>query len=118
MLLSINFVIVVLSPPGITNASKSFKPYLAADWMFMINLIAKGKVYRTKDTYIVLGKEGNSSKKNPSVYVDKKYYKLMPKDGIIPIPSRIFRHGGWVKVKIPKAFEGSLPTKITDKFSF
>ena len=60
------------------NASKSLKSYLAADWMFMINLIAKGKVCRTKDTYIVLGKEGNSSKKNLSVYVDKKYYSILP----------------------------------------
>jgi len=64
----------------------------------------------------LIGQKGGNTYITKLTHVDKKYYKLMPKDGIIPIPSRIFRHGGWVKVKIPKAFEGSLPTKITDKF--
>jgi hypothetical protein len=41
------------------------------------------------------------------INVDKKWWSKLPKDGILEIPSRIFRTpgGGWFKVKTPKVFE-------------
>ena len=36
--------------------------------------------------------------------VDKKYQNKLPIGSTLPIPARIFRHGGWVKVKTPSAF--------------
>ena len=36
--------------------------------------------------------------------IDKKYQSKLPIDSILPIPARVFRHGGWVKVKTPSAF--------------
>ena len=42
------------------------------------------------------------------IHIDKKYYSKLPSDGIIEIPSRIFRlpGGGWYKIKTKGAFEG------------
>jgi len=41
------------------------------------------------------------------IHIDKKYWSKLPKDGIIPIPSRIFDipGGGWAKLKTPSVFE-------------
>jgi hypothetical protein len=36
--------------------------------------------------------------------VDKKYQNKLPIGSTLPIPARVFRHGGWVKVKTPSAF--------------
>ena len=36
--------------------------------------------------------------------IDKKYQSKLPIGSTLPIPSRIFRHGGWVKVKVPSVF--------------
>jgi len=38
------------------------------------------------------------------VGVDKKYQNKLPIGSTLPIPARIFRHGGWVKIKVPSAF--------------
>ena len=38
------------------------------------------------------------------VGVDKKYRSKLPIGSTLPIPARIFRHGGWVKIKVPSAF--------------
>ena len=38
----------------------SLKHYLASDWIFMINLIFQGKIFRSLNTYLILGREGNS----------------------------------------------------------
>jgi len=41
------------------------------------------------------------------IHIDKQYWSKLPKDGIIPIPSRIFDipGGGWAKLKTPSVFE-------------
>jgi hypothetical protein len=36
--------------------------------------------------------------------IDKKYQNKLPIGSTLPIPARLFRHGGWVKVKTPSAF--------------
>lgn len=36
--------------------------------------------------------------------IDKKYQHKLPLGSTLPIPARIFRHGGWVKIKTPSAF--------------
>jgi hypothetical protein len=36
--------------------------------------------------------------------IDKKYQNKLPLGSTLPIPARIFRHGGWVKIKTPSAF--------------
>ena len=36
--------------------------------------------------------------------IDKKYQSKLPIGSTLPIPARFFRHGGWVKVKVPSAF--------------
>ena len=36
--------------------------------------------------------------------IDKKYQNKLPIGSTLPIPARLFRHGGWVKVKVPSAF--------------
>jgi hypothetical protein len=38
------------------------------------------------------------------VGVDKKYQSKLPMGSTLPIPARVFRHGGWVKIKVPSAF--------------
>jgi len=38
------------------------------------------------------------------VGVDKKHQNKLPIGSTLPIPARIFRHGGWVKIKVPSAF--------------
>jgi hypothetical protein len=38
------------------------------------------------------------------VGVDKKYQSKLPIGSTLPIPARVFRHGGWVKIKAPSAF--------------
>ena len=41
------------------------------------------------------------------IHIDKQYWSKLPKNGIIPIPARIFDipGGGWVKLKTPSVFE-------------
>jgi hypothetical protein len=36
--------------------------------------------------------------------IDKKYQNKLPIGSTLPIPARLFRHGGWVKIKVPSAF--------------
>ena len=36
--------------------------------------------------------------------IDKKYQSKLPMGSTLPIPARVFRHGGWVKIKTPSAF--------------
>ena len=36
--------------------------------------------------------------------IDKKYQNKLPIGSTFPIPARTFRHGGWVKIKVPSAF--------------
>ncbi len=36
--------------------------------------------------------------------IDKKYQHKLPIGSTLPIPARVFRHGGWVKIKVPSAF--------------
>jgi hypothetical protein len=36
--------------------------------------------------------------------IDKKYQSKLPIGSTLPIPAKLFRHGGWVKVKTPSAF--------------
>jgi hypothetical protein len=36
--------------------------------------------------------------------IDKKYQHKLPIGSTLPIPARLFRHGGWVKIKTPSAF--------------
>ena len=36
--------------------------------------------------------------------IDKKYQNKLPIGSTLPIPARLFRHGGWVKAKVPSAF--------------
>ena len=36
--------------------------------------------------------------------IDKKYQHKLPIGSTLPIPSRVFRWGGWVKIKVPSAF--------------
>ena len=36
--------------------------------------------------------------------IDKKYQNKLPIGTTLPIPARVFRHGGWVKIKVPSAF--------------
>ncbi len=36
--------------------------------------------------------------------IDKKYQNKLPIGSTLPIPARLFRHGGWVKLKTPSAF--------------
>jgi len=55
----------------------SLKHYIASDWIFMINLIFQGKISRSLDTYLILGREGNSLKKK-FYYVNKKYKSIIP----------------------------------------
>ena len=55
----------------------SLNHYLASDWIFMINLIFQGKISRSSNTYLILGREGNSSKKKP-YYINKKYKSIIP----------------------------------------
>jgi len=38
------------------------------------------------------------------VGIDKKYQHKLPIGSTLPIPSRIFRWGGWTKIKVPSAF--------------
>jgi hypothetical protein len=38
------------------------------------------------------------------VGVDKKYQSKLPIGSTLPIPARVFRHGGWVKIKVPSTF--------------
>lgn len=38
------------------------------------------------------------------VGIDKKYQSKLPVGSTLPIPARVFRHGGWVKIKTPSAF--------------
>jgi hypothetical protein len=38
------------------------------------------------------------------VGIDKKYQSKLPIGSTLPIPARTFRHGGWVKIKVPSAF--------------
>ena len=38
------------------------------------------------------------------VGVDKKYQSKLSIGSTLPIPARVFRHGGWVKIKVPSAF--------------
>lgn len=48
------------------------------------------------------------------IHIDRQYWSKLPKDGIIPIPSRLFDvpGGGWVKVKTQGQFEGKLNEAI------
>jgi len=41
------------------------------------------------------------------IHIDKKYLSRLPKDGILPIPARIFHRGGWVKVNTKGQFEST-----------
>lgn len=36
--------------------------------------------------------------------IDKKYQHKLPIGSTLPIPSKVFRWGGWVKIKVPSAF--------------
>ena len=36
--------------------------------------------------------------------IDKKYQSKLPIGSTLPIPSKVFRWGGWVKIKVPSAF--------------
>jgi hypothetical protein len=38
------------------------------------------------------------------VGIDTKYQSKLPIGSTLPIPARVFRHGGWVKIKVPSAF--------------
>jgi len=51
--------------------------------------------------------------------IDNQYWSKLPKDGIIPIPARLFDGpgGGWVKVKTPSVFEDAFPGGLADKYS-
>lgn len=63
-----NYLVKILS---------SLNHYLASDWIFMINLIFQGKISRSLNTYLILGREGNSSKKKFD-YVNKKFKSIIP----------------------------------------
>lgn len=41
------------------------------------------------------------------IHIDKKYLSRLPKDGILPIPARIFHRGGWLKVNTKGQFEST-----------
>ena len=41
------------------------------------------------------------------IHIDRKYLSRLPKDGILPIPARIFHRGGWVKVNTKGQFEST-----------
>ena len=56
----------------------SLNHYLASDWIFMINLIFQGKIFRSLNTYLILGREGNSSTKKKPNYINKKYESVIP----------------------------------------
>jgi glycosyltransferase involved in cell wall biosynthesis len=56
----------------------SLNHYLASDWIFMIHLIFQGKIFRSLNTYLILGREGNSSKKKKPNYINKKYESIIP----------------------------------------
>jgi hypothetical protein len=36
--------------------------------------------------------------------IDKQYQSKLPIGSTLPIPARLFRHGGWAKIKTPSAF--------------
>lgn len=55
----------------------SLKHYMGSDWIFMINLIFQGKISRSLNTYLILGREGNSTKKK-FYYINKKYKSIIP----------------------------------------
>ncbi len=39
------------------------------------------------------------------IHIDKKYQHKLPIGSTLPIPSKVFRWGGWVKIKTPSVFE-------------
>jgi hypothetical protein len=41
------------------------------------------------------------------IHIDRKYLSRLPKDGILPIPAKIFHRGGWVKVNTKGQFEST-----------
>jgi hypothetical protein len=41
------------------------------------------------------------------IHIDKQYQNKLPIGSTLPIPARIFRHGGWVKIK-SSAFESAI----------
>ena len=50
------------------------------------------------------------------VGIDKKYQHKLPIGSTLPIPSRIFRWGGWAKIKVPSAFnEAEVKSNSADK---
>lgn len=53
------------------------------------------------------------------IHIDRQYWSKLPKDGIIPIPSRLFDvpGGGWAKIKTPSVFEDAFPGGMADKYS-
>ena len=53
------------------------------------------------------------------IHIDRQYWSKLPKDGIIPIPSRVFDvpGGGWAKIKTPSVFEDAFPGGMADKYS-
>ena len=63
---------------NLIKSSKFLKPYLASDWIFMLSLINNGKVHREKKTFIILGREGLSSKKKLKQHIKKEYMSLLP----------------------------------------
>tara|TARA_B100000886_G_scaffold328855_1_gene277634 strand:+ start:13395 stop:14225 length:831 start_codon:yes stop_codon:yes gene_type:complete len=62
----------------LVKSSKYLKPYLASDWIFMLSLINNGKVCREKKAFIILGRDGTSSKKQLKHYIKKNYVSFLP----------------------------------------
>jgi glycosyltransferase involved in cell wall biosynthesis len=56
----------------------SLKHYLASDWIFMISLIFQGKIYRSLNTSLILGNEGNSSQTTKPNYITKNFKSFFP----------------------------------------
>ena len=62
----------------LVKSSKHLKPYLASDWIFMLSLINNGKVCREKKAFIILGRDGTSSKKQLKQYIKKNSISFLP----------------------------------------
>lgn len=56
----------------------SLKHYLASDWIFMIHLILQGKIFRTLNTFLILGNEGISSQRKKPNYISKSFESFFP----------------------------------------
>ena len=56
----------------------SLKHYLASDWIFMIHLILQGRILRSFKSSLILGSEGNSSKKKKPNYISKNFKSFFP----------------------------------------